>query len=58
MAAIAKALERAVLVMVALGIGAPVPLRANPADILLVNGKIPTRDANFIDQRRTRQRDR
>jgi hypothetical protein len=31
--------------MVALGIGTPVSLRANPADILLVNGKIVTRDA-------------
>jgi hypothetical protein len=34
-----------VLVMVALGMGTPLSLRANPADILLVDGKIVTRDA-------------
>jgi predicted amidohydrolase YtcJ len=33
-----------VLVMVALGIGAPASLRANPADLLLVNGRIVTLD--------------
>ena len=33
-----------VLVMVALGIGAPASLRANPADFLLVNGRIVTLD--------------
>jgi hypothetical protein len=60
-AAIAKALEKAafpVFLMMALCIGTPVPLRANPADILLVDGKIVTWDATFVDQRRARQRDR
>jgi hypothetical protein len=31
-----------VFLMVAPGIGTPVPLQANPADILLVDGKIAT----------------
>jgi hypothetical protein len=44
--------------MVALGIGTRVSLRASPADILLVDGKIVTWDATFVDQRRARQRDR
>lgn len=41
-----KCLRRlsSILVMIALGIGAPVSLWANPADILLVNGKIVTLD--------------
>jgi hypothetical protein len=34
-----------VFLMVALGIGTPVSLRANPADILLVDSKIVTWDA-------------
>ena len=33
--------------MVALGVGTPVSLRANPADILLVDGKIVTWDATL-----------
>jgi predicted amidohydrolase YtcJ len=36
--------RRFVAVMVALGCFAPVPLRANPADMLLLNGRIVTLD--------------
>jgi hypothetical protein len=35
---------RFVAVMVALGCFAPMPLRANPADVLLLNGRIVTLD--------------
>ena len=35
---------RCAVVVMALGLGAPAPLRANPADTLLVNGRIATLD--------------
>jgi predicted amidohydrolase YtcJ len=41
---VARFAGRLVAVMLALGCFAPVPLRANPADILLLNGRIVTLD--------------
>jgi Amidohydrolase family len=41
---VARLIGRFVVVMVALGCFAPLPLRANPADMLLLNGRIVTLD--------------
>jgi len=41
---VTRLIGRVVAVMVALGYLAPVPLRANPADILLLNGRIAKLD--------------